>query len=63
MSFDSTVDLVHTISAEDNDDLVDMLDKCAPKLRACYGDFYISEMVLQTSTRDIIVCEVDINSP
>lgn len=48
--------------AEDNDDLVEILDNSAPKLKQQYGDFYIAEIVLDPkSTRKMIVAEVNVN--
>lgn len=46
---------------EDNDDLVEILDATAPKLRNYYGDFYIAEIVTKHEpNRSIIVAEVSI---
>lgn len=45
--------------AEDNDDLVSILDATAPVLKRDYGPYYISEIILNTtSNRAIIVAEV-----
>lgn len=45
--------------AEDNDDVVNMLDYSAPTLKQQYGLYYISGMVLNPeSTRTMIVAEV-----
>ncbi|XP_037914170.1 cilia- and flagella-associated protein 61-like [Hermetia illucens] len=45
---------------EDNDDLVEILDATAPKLRNYYGDFYIAEIVTKHEpNRSIIVAEIN----
>ncbi|XP_026745825.1 cilia- and flagella-associated protein 61-like [Trichoplusia ni] len=45
---------------EDNDDLVDILDKKCPRLKRLYGEYYISEIIGRhpESTRQIIVADI-----
>ncbi|CAH0625391.1 unnamed protein product [Chrysodeixis includens] len=45
---------------EDNDDLVEILDKKCPRLKQLYGEYYISEIIGRhpESTRKIIVADI-----
>lgn len=45
---------------EDNDDIVPIIERHAPRLREIYGEFYISELVSRhpESERVLLVCEV-----
>lgn len=45
---------------EDNDDIVEILDKKCPRLKELYGEYYISEIIGRhpESNRKIIVADV-----
>lgn len=44
---------------EDNDDVVEIIDKCRPAMRESFGDFYIAEEVLSDQKDEsIIIAEV-----
>lgn len=47
-------------SEEDNDDLVEILNRKCPRFKELYGDYYISEIIGQrpNSQRKVIVAQV-----